>query len=85
MTTTCCKGSAPKSVTEEEVKLKASVRKAYAEVAVKNSAGEAVGIQSSCCGAPKEVDVDYCKNLGYTEEDVKTMVDGANMGLGCGK
>ncbi|OXA55363.1 arsenite methyltransferase [Folsomia candida] len=81
-TTTCCKG---KPVTEEDVQLKASVRKAYAEVAVKNSAGKAVGIQSSCCGAPKEVDIEYCKKfLGYTDDDMKTMVDGANMGLGCG-
>jgi len=65
--------------------IKCTVRKAYAEVAVKNSAGQEVGNPVSCCGAPKEVDVAYCKQLGYSENDLKEMVDGANMGLGCGK
>jgi arsenite methyltransferase len=69
----------------DDLVLKDTVRKAYAEVAVKNSKGEDVGITSSCCGAPKEVDVNYCKELGYSEDDLKEIVDGANMGLGCGK
>lgn len=70
---------------ETEVLLKESVRKAYADVAVKNTEGIESGITNSCCGAPKQVDVEYSKTLGYSEDDIKTMVEGANMGLGCGK
>jgi len=75
----------PKVDVQTEVLLKESVRKAYAQVAVDNSAGKASGITGSCCGAPKEVDVQYSKELGYSDEDLNTMVQGANMGLGCGK
>jgi arsenite methyltransferase len=70
---------------KEEIVIKETVRKAYAEVAIKNSLGESCGIESSCCGTPKGVDLPYSKILGYTERDLEGMVDGANMGLGCGK
>jgi len=61
-----------------------AVRKAYAEVAVKNSAGEAVGNPLSCCGASKDTDKDYSKTLGYSEDEITSVLNGANMGLGCG-
>lgn len=80
MSTGCCKKPVPNN--NEEIK--DAVRKAYAEVAVKNSAGEVVGNPLSCCGAPKETDVDYSKTLGYSEEEIISVLDGANMGLGCG-
>jgi arsenite methyltransferase len=70
---------------KEEIVIKESVRKAYAEFAIKNSLGESCGIESSCCGTPKGVDLPYSKTLGYTDQDLEGMVDGANMGLGCGK
>jgi len=69
---------------QEEVTVKEAVRKAYAELAVKNSEGKDCGNIKSCCGAPKQTDIDYNKELGYSEEEVKSIVDGANMGLGCG-
>ncbi|ODN04891.1 putative arsenite methyltransferase [Orchesella cincta] len=68
----------------EEVTVKNAVRKAYAEVAEKNSAGEDCGNTKSCCGAPKQTDIEYNKELGYSEDEVKGVIDGANMGLGCG-
>lgn len=80
MSKSCCKKLVPSN--NEEIK--DAVRKAYAEVAVKNSAGEVVGNPLSCCGAPKETDVDYSRTLGYSEEEIKSVQDGANMGLGCG-
>lgn len=80
MSTSCCKSTVPNN--NEDIK--DAVRKAYAEVAVKNSAGEVVGNPLSCCGAPKDTDVDYSKTLGYSEEEISSIADGANMGLGCG-
>ncbi|CAL8071039.1 unnamed protein product [Orchesella dallaii] len=68
----------------EEVQVKEAVRKAYAEVAEQNSKGQDCGNVKSCCGAPKQTDIEYNKELGYSEEEVKEVIDGANMGLGCG-
>lgn len=80
MSTGCC----GKSVPANHEDIKDAVRKAYANVAVKNSCGEDVGNPISCCGAPKETDVNYSKLLGYSEEEISSVLDGANMGLGCG-
>lgn len=79
MSNGCCK-----KLPNNNEEIKDAVRKAYAEVAVKNSAGELAGNPLSCCGAPKETDVNYSKTLGYSEEEIKSVLDGANMGLGCG-
>ncbi len=80
MSTGCCK----KTVPENNEDIKDAVRKAYADVAAKNTAGEIAGNPLSCCGAPKETDVNYSKTLGYSEEEIVSVLDGANMGLGCG-
>lgn len=80
MSTGCCN----KTVPNNNEDIKDAVRKAYANVAVKNSAGEVAGNPLSCCGASKETDVNYSKTLGYSEEEIGSVLDGANMGLGCG-
>lgn len=83
----CCGGGASSSAITSccsDITVKEAVRKAYAEVAVQNEEGKDCGNVKSCCGAPKEVDVDYNKELGYSEEEIKGVIDGANMGLGCG-
>lgn len=80
MSTGCCN----KTVPANNEDIKDAVRKAYANVAVKNSLGEVAGNPLSCCGAPKETDVNYSKTLGYSEEEIVSVLDGANMGLGCG-
>ncbi|KAG4065831.1 hypothetical protein HA402_012509 [Bradysia odoriphaga] len=80
MSTGCCN----KTVPSNNEDIKDAVRKAYADVAVKNSAGEVAGNPLSCCGAPKDTDVNYSKTLGYSEEEIGSILDGANMGLGCG-
>lgn len=80
MSSGCCS----KIVPNNNEDIKDAVRKAYADVAVKNTAGEVAGNPLSCCGAPKDTDVNYSKTLGYSEEEIVSVLDGANMGLGCG-
>jgi arsenite methyltransferase len=61
---------------EEEVKK--IVRKRYAKVAKTNSSC----CTSSCCSAPTEEHVS--KMIGYNEEEMHNVPEGANLGLGCG-
>jgi arsenite methyltransferase len=55
-------------------KITKSVRERYARIARK---------ESSCCGG-KGSAKDISKNIGYTEDDLKAVPKGANLGLGCG-
>jgi len=61
-------------------KIKKVVRDGYAKTARRNSCCDSADF---CC-----VDTDsaknYSKNIGYTEEDVNAVPEGANLGLGCG-
>jgi len=58
-----------------------TVRQRYAGVA--NSDGKRSCCSgTSCCGTPNAQETS--KQLGYSEDDVTTVPDGANMGLGCG-
>ena len=59
------------------------VRESYASIAKETSAGCcAPGV--SCCGsAPPDADK-LARELGYTVEELKTLPEGANMGLSCG-
>jgi ubiquinone/menaquinone biosynthesis C-methylase UbiE len=63
---------------EDEVKK--VVRKRYAEVA-KNSCSCCMS-ESSCCSAPTDEQVS--KVIGYSEEEINNVPEGANLGLGCG-
>jgi SAM-dependent methyltransferase len=62
---------------EEEVKK--TVRKRYAKVAKTKSS---CCTSSSCCSAPTEEQVS--KVIGYSEEEMRNVPEGANLGLGCG-
>jgi SAM-dependent methyltransferase len=71
---------------EEEVKK--VVRKNYADIAKQDSS--CCGPQtvnptkaSSCCGGAPTAD-DMSKKMGYTEEELAKLPEGANLGLGCG-
>jgi SAM-dependent methyltransferase len=71
---------------EEEVKK--VVRKNYADIAKQDSS--CCGPQTvnptkarSCCGAPPTAD-DMSKKMGYSEEELAKLPEGANLGLGCG-
>ncbi|HEY5682303.1 MAG TPA: arsenite methyltransferase [Sulfuricaulis sp.] len=62
--------------------IRQAVRRRYSEVAQSDAAG---GCRPSCCGIGDNTSsVDASVTLGYSQTDVTTVPDGANMGLGCG-
>jgi SAM-dependent methyltransferase len=60
--------------------VKKIVREGYAKVA--KGTGRASGPVSSCCGTPTPRETS--KRMGYSDEEMSAVPDGANLGLGCG-
>ena len=60
--------------------IKKMVREGYGEVAMSQSG--CCG-PSSCCGGTDTAET-ISKGIGYSEEDIKSVPEGANLGLGCG-
>jgi len=61
------------------------VRNRYASVAKQSSSSCCSAQPSSCCGPTvKESARDISKSIGYSDNDVDSVPDGANLGLGCG-
>ena len=60
--------------------VRASVRKAYSQIA--KTDGSCRGAPTSCCGSYSASDL--AKGIGYSQEDLSVLPDGANMGLSCG-
>ncbi len=65
----------------KEEKIKKVVREGYAEIAKRENS--CCGPVSSCCGSP-DVIQDSSKEIGYSEEELKAVPEGSNLGLGCG-
>lgn len=61
--------------------IKKVVREGYGEIA--KSDRSCCGFQKSCCGSA-DLTKDISKNIGYSEDDIKSVPNGANLGLGCG-
>jgi small redox-active disulfide protein 2 len=59
------------------------VREGYAKIAQDNSAG-CCGTSVSCCGSAPQDAQKLARELGYSVEELKSLPDGANMGLSCG-
>lgn len=57
------------------------VREGYARIAKQNDS--CCGPAKSCCGNVN-LAASTSKKIGYTEKDLKTVPEGANLGLGCG-
>jgi SAM-dependent methyltransferase len=64
--------------------IRQTVRESYAKVAEASDSGGCCGVESSCCGVSAEADATASTRLGYSEHDVKSVPEGADMGLGCG-
>ena len=64
----------------KEEKVKKIVRNRYAKVAKTN--GSCCASSVSCCSAPTNEQVS--KMIGYSEEEMNAVPEGANLGLGCG-
>jgi len=65
----------------KEKEIKKAVREGYAQIAKQGSS--CCAPTSSCCGGAA-VAQDISKKIGYTDEELKTVPEGANLGLGCG-
>lgn len=57
------------------------VREGYAKVAMQGSS--CCGPADSCCGTT-DISKDLSKTIGYSDEELNSVPDSANMGLGCG-
>jgi arsenite methyltransferase len=64
----------------KEENIKKEVRKRYAKVA--KTAGSCCASSVSCCSAPSNEQVS--KMIGYSDEEMNSVPEGANLGLGCG-
>jgi arsenite methyltransferase len=66
--------------------IRQNVRDSYAEVAEASNSGDCCGVESSCCGVSDDTAINtlISTRLGYSEDDLETVPDGADMGLGCG-
>lgn len=83
----CCGSSAEaQDVQQQHDDHRNSVRDEYAKVANANNNGDACGIESSCCGVSDDVAINtlISTRLGYSEDDLNAVPQGADMGLGCG-
>jgi len=65
----------------EKEKIKRVVREGYAKIAKQNSS--CCGPATSCCGSGHPAE-DISKSIGYSEEELRSVPEGSNLGLGCG-
>ena len=85
--------------TNEKEKIRAIVRESYGKIAQvgtgginqppsccgQSEASISAGSAASCCGSGQEVAPEQMTALmGYSQEDIQSVIKGANMGLGCG-
>lgn len=66
--------------------IRQNVRKSYTEVAEASNEGGDCGESSSCCGVSSDAAITMLVStrLGYSEDDLAAVPEGADMGLGCG-
>jgi SAM-dependent methyltransferase len=65
----------------KEVEIRKIVREDYAKIVKKDRS--CCDPAPSCCGSGNRA-ADVGKEIGYTEEDLKAVPQGSNLGLGCG-
>jgi arsenite methyltransferase len=74
----------------ENDRVREAVRANYGQVAINGAsgccepAGSKTGRKSSCCGTEPDALEHLSKMLGYTDEELSSTPEGANLGLGCG-
>ena len=67
--------------TTEEENTRKDVRKGYAKIAKKE--GLSASCTTSCCG-DSSTHEEMSRKIGYTEDELRSIPQGSNMGLGCG-
>ena len=65
--------------------IKKEVRQGYAKIAKSNRTccGTSDINENSCC-SPNDVATDISKNIGYSEQELNSVPESSNLGLGCG-
>jgi len=81
----CCGDEQVSQVHKDNDDIRNKVRETYAKVAEANNNNEACGIESSCCGVSDDIDINTLNSLrlGYSDDDLANVPEGADMGLGC--
>jgi len=66
--------------------IRQNVRDSYTQVAEASNNGDCCGVEASCCGthSDEQINTVISTRLGYSEDDLKNVPEGADMGLGCG-
>ncbi|GMR20929.1 MAG: arsenite methyltransferase [Gammaproteobacteria bacterium] len=66
--------------------IRRNVRDGYSQVAEASNEGSSCGVESSCCGVSDDAAINQLisTRMGYSEEDLQQVPEGADMGLGCG-
>jgi len=66
--------------------IRQNVRESYSQVAESSNSGDSCGAESSCCGVSDDAAINalVSTRLGYSDNDLKNVPEGADMGLGCG-
>ena len=69
----------------DEVQIKEMVRARYGSISAATDAACCTPAASSCCG-PETVGASHDKSrrMGYSEAELASVPEGANLGLGCG-
>lgn len=73
-----------RGVNKNVEEIKKEVRDAYGRVVEANNQNKNCGNGRSCCGVSAKPDPNYSQELGYTKEELNSVSEGTNMGLGCG-
>jgi ubiquinone/menaquinone biosynthesis C-methylase UbiE len=66
----------------KEEKIRKIVREGYAKIAKKETPCCAATPASCSCSTPTSVEIS--RKIGYSKEDISSVPEGANLGLGCG-
>lgn len=79
----CCTPKKPQTGHDDH---RQGVRSAYAQVAEAENRGESCGSGAGCCGVSDDAAINtlISTRLGYSEADLVSVPEGADMGLGCG-
>ena len=70
--------------TKNSDEIRQAVRSRYGEIAKQKTSGCGCNTLSSCCGATSPSIEKMARALGYTKQQIESVPEGANMGLGCG-
>lgn len=61
----------------KDIEIRKAVRQGYGAIAKQRNS-------CCCCGSGNMAATDHSKRIGYTDQDITSVPDGANLGLGCG-